>query len=60
MRDKLIAAGRAGQSHGDRLPRTNAVLSSIFGTEISEGRCPVGAGLRESQRSAEIAARSAI
>ena len=34
MRDALIEAGRAGQSCGDGLPRTNAILSSLFGTEF--------------------------
>src|SRR5881275_1943844 len=30
----LIEVGRAGQSYGDWLPRTNATLSSLFGTEF--------------------------
>lgn len=34
MRDELIAAGRAGEACEELLGRTNAALSSIFGTEF--------------------------
>ena len=37
LRDTLIAATRAGEPVHDKLRRTNAVLSTIFGTEYPLG-----------------------
>jgi|GraSoiStandDraft_24_1057298.scaffolds.fasta_scaffold1030059_2 hypothetical protein len=34
MRDDLIERRRAGEACGDALRRTNAILSSLFGTEF--------------------------
>jgi hypothetical protein len=37
MRDELIQARRAGQDDSDWLPRTNGIISTLYGTEFPVG-----------------------